>query len=535
MTEPAVLGKKNTVTGSDGMVVTSHPLAAEAGAKTLESGGNAVDAVLAAAAVQLIVEPHMTSLNGGLSLLSRAAGGEAHYLNGNVHAPFAPLPGFGGDDLATGRGVPVPGWWPAFRDGARRLGRLGVPRLLAPAIEIAHGGFEVNPFLFGLMYGAQPELGAHEDMRSVFFPEGHLQMPGQNLVQHQAGETLERIAAEGDVYYRGDYADKFVAENRRGGGVITREDFERAEPRWDSPVASNYRGLELLASAPPDDGGQMLAEALAMLQGEDLTAMGRPTQNPETLKLLMQVHNEVYYATPRRGEPYETAEHLARLRSPEHGRARLAQLRASGLVPDITAMPVPGTIHVSAVDAEGNAASLTHSHMASAWVNGLFASGFQLAGGGSFFQRGMPRPGEKATVYLAPHMLVRDGVPMLVGGSPSVSIVACCLQNVVNIVDFDMSVEESVAAPRFGARPHDPSFGWRPGVILEAGFPDEVARPVMEWTRETGLWSRTVGPWYALTGNYEGIILDAASRTATSCAEPRRVGAAVAARPNHAR
>jgi gamma-glutamyltranspeptidase/glutathione hydrolase len=530
MTEAAVFGSKQPVTGARGMVVTSHPLAAEAGAQALEAGGNAVDAVLAAAAVQLIVEPHMTSLNGGLSVLSRTADGESHYLNGNVHAPLAPLPGFGGDDLTTGRGVPVPGWWPAFRDGAAQLGRLGVARLLDPAIRLAHTGFEVNPFLFALMYGAQAELGTDADMRRVFFPDGHLQMPGQTLVQHQAGETLERLAAEGDAYYRGDYAEAFVAANRRGGGVITREDFDRAEPRWDDPVTSRYRGLDLLASAPPDDGGQMLAEALAMLEGEDLASMGRPTQNPETLKLLMQVHNEVYYSTPRRGAPYESAEQLALLRSPEYGAQRLAHLRRTGLVPDAAAMPVPGTIHISAVDAEGNAASLTHSHMASAWVNGLFASGFQLAGGGSFFQRGMPRPGEKAAVYLAPHMLVDDGAPVLVGGSPSVSIVACVLQNVVNIVDFGMSVEESVAAPRFGARPHDPSFGWRPGVLLEAGFPDEVAGPVLDWARRTGLWAKPTGPWYTLTGNYEGITVDPATGSATSCAEPRRVGAAVAAR-----
>lgn len=524
----AVLGRKSPVADDQGLVVTSHPAAAQAGADAMSSGGNAVDAVLAAAAVQLIAEPHMTSLNGGLSVLSRTADGEARYLNGNVHAPLAPLPGFGGDDLTTGRGVPVPGWWPAFQDGARTMGRLGVERLLSPAIGLAHDGVEVNPFLFALMYGSQAELGADDDMRRVFFPDGHLQMPGQKLVQHQAAETLERLAVDGDSYYRGDYAGAFVSANRRGGGVITRDDFDRAEPRWDEPVTSTYRGLDLLASAPPDDGGQMLAEALAMLESEDLASMGRPTDNPETLKLLMQVHNEVYYATRRRGEPYESAAQLSKLRTPDYGRRRLAHLRSTGLVPDAAAMPVPGTIHVSAVDAEGNIASLTHSHMASAWVNGLFASGFQLAGGGSFFQRGMPQPGEKAGVYLTPHALLRDGKPVLVGGSPSVSIVACCLQNVVNIVDFGMSVEESVAAPRFGARPHDPSFGWRPGVLLEAGFPDTVSRPVLDWADASGLWSKAVGPWYTLTGNYEGITLDSVTGMARSCADPRRVGAAVA-------
>lgn len=522
---PAVFGPKPVVAGSRGLVVTSHPLAAQAGADVLAAGGNAADAVLAAAAMQLITEPHMTSVNGGLSMLFRSAQGEARYLNGNVHAPLAPLPGFSGDDLTTGRGVPVPGWWPAFQEAAKTLGRLGVGQLLRPAIQVAHQGFPVNPFLFAMMFGAQAELGAHDSMRPVFFPAGHLLVPGETLVQHQAGSTLERLASDGDSYYLGDFAKAFVEENRRGGGVITREDFERARPEWHDPVTSSYRGLDLVASAPPDDGGQMLAEALAMLEGENLAAMGRPTENFETLKLLVQVHDEVYYATPRRGEPYQSAEQLAQLRTPTYGTQRLAQLRASGLVPDARAMPMPGTIHISAVDGEGNTASATHSHMASAWVNGLFAEGFQLAGGGSFFQRGMPAPGQKAAVYLAPHMLLDRGRPVVVGGSPSVSIVACVLQNVVNLVDFNMPIAESVAAPRFGARPHDPAFGWRPGVMLEAGFPAEISGAFDQWAHQTGLWSRQVGPWYSLMGNYEGITIDEAG-TARASADPRRVGAA---------
>jgi gamma-glutamyltranspeptidase/glutathione hydrolase len=526
---PAVLGPKPTVSGRDGLVVTSHPYAARAGADALAAGGNAVDAVLAAAAAQLIVEPHMTSLTGGLSVLSRTADGVARYLNGNVHAPLAPLPGFGGDDLTTGRGVPVPGWWPAFREASETLGRLGVERTLAPAIAVAHEGFPVNPFLFALMYGSQANLGSHEQMLPVFFPGGGLLSPGDILVQHQAGRTLERLATEGDRYYLGDFARAFVAENRRGGGVIAVEDFERARPRWDAPVTGRYRGLDLLASAPPDDGGQMLAEALAMLDSVDLAGMGRPTESFETLRLLIEVHDEVYYATPRRGEPYQSAEELAELRSPDHGAARLAAVRAGRRGLSAAALPTPGTIHVSAVDADGGVASLTHSHMASAWVNGLFAEGFQLAGGGSFFQRGMPAPGEKAAVYLAPHVLLRDGRPAIVGGSPSVSLVACVLQNIVNLVDFAMPIAESVAAPRFGARPHDPAFGWRPGVMLENGFPPEIAGAFRDWTARERLWSRVVGPWYTLMGNYEGIVLDAGG-TATASADPRRVGSAEAVR-----
>jgi len=374
------------------------------------------------------------------------------------------------------------------------------------------------------MYGAQAALGAHEQMREVFFPDGHLLEQGERVVQHRAGRTLQRLADEGDAYYLGDFARAFVAENRRGGGVIVQEDLDRAAPLWAEPVTGRYRGLDLIASAPPDDGGQMLAEALAMLDHVDLGAMGRPTEDVRTLALLADVHNEVYYAPARRGGRFENPEHLAFLRSPEHAADRLAVL---GRPPAVVPTPTPGTIHVSAVDGAGNVASLTHSHMASGWVNGLFAEGFQLAGGGSFFQRGMPDPGAKAAVHLAPHVVLRDGSPVLVGGSPSVSLVANVIQNVVNIVDFGMSIEESVRAPRFGARPHDPDRGWVPGVVLEAGFDESVRAAYLDQARAQRLWAWVVSPWYPLTGNYEGITIDLDGVAAAS-ADPRRVGSAEA-------
>lgn len=524
--ESARLGSKPLVSGRGGMVVTSHPLAVRAGIEAIQDGGSAIDAVLAAAATQLVVEPHMTSVTGGLSLLSRTADGNARYLNGNVHAPLAPLKNFSGADLTAGRGVPVPGWWPAFTEAARELGRLGVARLFEPAIQIAEQGFTVNAFLHGMMCGYQAELGAHAQMREAFFPEGHLLEQGQLLIQHRVAKTLRRLVNEGDDYYLGDFARAFVAENRRRGGVIDIEDFEQAQPLWVDPVSGRYRDLDLVTSAPPDDGGQMLAEALAMLEQVDVAGMGSPMENPDTLELLIDVHKEVYYAPARQGKPYEDPEMLAFLKSPEHAADRLRTLdRPPGSRPT----PQPGTIHISAVDGAGNVASLTHSHMASPWVNGLFSEGFQQSGGGSFFQRKMPDPGAKAAVYLAPHILLRSGRPVLVGGSPSVSLVANVLQNVINIVDFQMPIEESVRAPRFGVRPHDPQQGWLPGVLIEAGFDDRLVDEMSKRMAGRQLWSKIVAPWYPLTGNYEGIVIK--DEVCQASADPRRTGAAEAVEP----
>ena len=296
-------------------------------------------------------------------------------------------------------------------------------------------------------------------------------------------------------------------ECARGGGVISADDFHAYEPRWYEPVRGTYRGMEVVASAPPDDGGAQLIDALALLEARDVAAMGPATESADTLELLADVHNQVYYAPARAGRN-----------------------AASGMVdrPGSGPVPSPGTIHVTVVDEQRNVASLTHSHMASPWVNGLFAEGTQLSGGGSFFQRGMPALGERATVYLAPNMVLAHGRPVLASGSPSVSLVACVLQSLVHVIDFGLPIEEVVAMPRFGARPHEPEHGWLPGVTLEHGFPAAVdAEFRRRWTARGG-WLADLGPWHSLTGNFDGVTIDPGSGVLRACADPRRNGAAEA-------
>lgn len=526
---PGRYGLKDLATGTRGMVVSSEPIAVAAGARVLRDGGNALDGVLAVAATQLITEPHMTSLTGGISLVYRdAASREASYLSGNINAPLAGLPDFAGADLRRARGVPVPGWWPAFVAAHQRFGSLPLGRLLEPAIDVAREGFAVSPYLFGEMYAARENLGRNPQSREVFFRDGSLIGPGEALVQDRAARTLERLRDEGMSYYLGDFARAFCAASDADGGVITQDDFDAYRPEWADPVRGTYRGLEIVGSAPPDDGGVQLVEALNILENLDLAALGPARESPRTLSALIAAHNAVYYAPPREKRFRENARIMDVLLSKEHARQRFDVLDTFAHPPQ-TAPPSPGTIHISVVDADRNVATLTHSHMASPWVNGLYAEGFQLAGGGSFFQRVMPQPGERATVYLAPSMVLRDGEPIIVSGSPSVSLVACVLQNLVNLIDFGMPIEQSVAEPRFGARPHDPVRGWVPGTTIESGFSDPALREVREWAGQNRLWMRDIGPWNSMTGNFDGITLDSATGLMRSCGDPRRMGMAIAA------
>ncbi|BDZ39997.1 gamma-glutamyltransferase [Microbacterium suwonense] len=526
---PGRYGLKPVATGDRGMVVSSEPIAVEAGAAVLREGGNAVDAVLAVAATQLVTEPHMTSLTGGMSLVYRdASTGVASYLSGNINAPLAPLDDFVGADLYRARGVPVPGWWPAFAAAHERFAALPLARLLAPAVDVAREGFAVSPYLFGEMYHARQNLGRNPESREMFFCDGSLITTGQKLVQHRVARTLERLRDEGMDYYLGDFAEAFCAASDSDHGVITRADFEAYRAEWAEPVRGTYRGFEIIGSAPPDDGGMQIVEAFNILENLDLGALGPASESPATLSALIAAHNAVYYAAPRERRFRESERIMRTLLSKEYAKQRFDLLDTLA-TPLSAAPPTPGTIHISVVDADLNVATLTHSHMASPWVNGLYAEGFQLSGGGSFFQRVMPQPGERATIYLAPTMVLSEGRPVIAAGSPSVSLVACVMQNLVNLMDFGMTIEESVAQPRFGARPHDPASGWVPGVTLESGFADGVLDDVRRWAGENRLWAREIGPWNSMTGNFDGITIDPSTGIMRSCGDPRRMGTAVAA------
>lgn len=521
-------GPKSLATADGAMIVTSHPLATRAGLDVLREGGTACDAVLAAAMAQLVLEPHMTSITGGLSMMYRdAASGEATYLNGNINAPLAPLPGYSGADLYSGRGVPVPGWWPAFEAARQRWGRIPRARLMRDAIEFARDGFPVDPRLFAGYSGSADNIGTHAQGREAFWPDGYLLMPGQTLKQARVARTLERLRDEGMDYYQGDFARAFSAECQRGGGVITPEDFRAYRPMFQRPVQGTYREKWTIVGSPaPDDGGMMLVEAFNLLEHVDLAKLGPAAQSFETLQWLIRVHNEVYYAPPRQGDLDSAPEDIAVLLSKEYAAKRFELMSVREPRDTGRIMPTPGTIHISAIDKERNVASCTHSHMAGGWENGLFAEGFQLSGGGSFFQRILPQPGSRATVYLAPNIIMQGDVPVIASGSPSVSLVSCVLQNLVNLMDFGMDVRQSVHQPRFGARPHNPQNGWERGNILECGFSEDIQRQFTEWAGKRRLWHRLMQPWASLTGGFEAVTHDPATGRLSACADPRRAGAA---------
>jgi gamma-glutamyltranspeptidase/glutathione hydrolase len=515
----ARFGRKKAAVSKMGMVVCAHPLATRAGVEVLRKGGNACDAALATSITQTVVEPHMTTITGVLSLLYYdAKSGKTSYMNGGMNAPKTPLVGFNAGDLATGRGVGVPGWWAGFEAALAKFGTRPKSGVMATAIRYARDGFEIHPFLFGEMFEMVAKIGLTPEGREMYMPKGALLSPGDLLIQKRAADTLERLAAEGgDYFYRGEFAKHFCEVVQKAKGVITREDLESYKVRWQEPARGTYRGYEVLGSPPPDNGGTHIIEALNMIELMDLQKLGPPAKSAETLYQMIRIHNEVYNEGGKQNDPESHYLPLDLILSKEFAQMRFKLLQMAS---PLTAAPPPhpGSTHVTVVDGAGNVATILHSCMSLPWSNGLFVDGINICASGGHFFRVMPKPGYRASAYVAPNIIFKNGRPILASGSPSVGLLANILQNIVNILDFGLPLEESVHIPRFGGRSLTDARANMIEVDLDERIRTEVAA--------RGVPLEVVNPWNFHCGSFEGIHIDQSTGNLTACGDPRRAGQA---------
>ncbi len=515
----AYFGPKKAARGKRGMAICSHPLATREAVEILRAGGNACDAALCAAITQTVVEPHMTGITGILSMLHYdAATRKVTYVNGNMNAPLKPLPGFNPSDLNSGRGVAVPGFWGGFEAARDRHGTKSRKEIMASAIRFAREGFEIHPFLWGEMFGQCEKLGRTPGGREIFMPGHVLLNPGDVIYQKRAAETLERLAAEGsDFFYHGDFARDFCKVVQDAGGIISMDDMEAYKVRWMEPAKGTYRNYEIFASPPPDNGGTHIIEGLNMIELMDLKRLGPPRDSPEVLTQMVRIHNEVYTEGAKQPDPESHPLPLDVILSKKYAEMRFALLQM-GVPKELPQEPPVGSNHVTVVDGSGNIATVIHSCMSIPWSNGLFVRGVTIVAGGAHFFRIMPKPGHRATTYVAPNIIFKDGAAVLASGSPSVGLLANIFQNTVNILDFGLPIEESVNLPRFGGAYLEP------GNMIEADFNEDVRRKA----QQKGVALNIVNPWNWNLGSFEGISIDPPTGLATACGDPRRCSKAEA-------
>lgn len=526
LTQQAVFGRKEKASGRNGIAVSSHPIVSRVALKVLEAGGNAVDAALAASLAQTVVEPHMTTAFGVLSMMHYdAKTGTTKYLNGSMNAPLAGLPGFSAADVTTGRCVSVPGFWAAWEAARERLGSKSRETLAAPAIELAREGFPIYPFLYGMMFEQGTKIGLTEEGRSIYYRDGSLRGPGEMLVNPALATTLERMAADGvDYFYRSSFTEKVVETVKRAGGVLTMEDFDRYEVRWMDPAWGTYRDWKIAGSPPPDNGGTHIIEILNLVEQLPLKQWGMPTESAESLYWLGRFCLEVFADGASQGDPKSWKLPLETILSKDYAATRLELMRMRDPKGPAN-VPYPGSNHLTVVDAAGNIATVLHSVMSHAWSNELFVDGMKLWAGGVHFFRTMPKPGDRGTCYVAPHIIFDSkGKPVLAAGSPSVGLIQNCVTNALNILEFGMDIETSVHQPRIGGPTYTAENLVNGGFWLEA----DCGTPAMhDEVRKRGLKIELVNPWNYHNGSYEGVHI-AADGLASACADPRRTGAAMA-------
>ncbi len=530
----ARFGPKQAVRSRSGIAVCTHPLASAAAADMLAMGGNACDGVLAASMAQAVVEPHMTTLSGCLSMLCYdAASGEYSYVNGMMAAPQAVPDVRAMDPAAFGALMAktdgtlcfVPGFWGGFEAGHDRHGRLPRATVMAPAIHYARHGFEIHPFLWGEMFVEAAVLGREPFSREIYFKGRTLRDIGEMLVQSELADTLERLAEEGgDHFYRGEFGRRYAETVQARGGLITPADMAAYEASWDEPVQGTYRGYGVVGSPAPDFGGQALVEIMNMVELLDLQQTGPAFESGETSLRMMQIIGRVY-ADAIGGRFDGTLPDVERAISKEYAAERFAALggrpaspydrfEALGVVP-----PPPGSNHVTVVDAEGNVATVLHSVMSMPFRTGIYVDGVYACASGVHLGSGPVEPGGRAHARICPNIFTRDGRPVLASGSPSVSLTENIVQNTTNLLDFGLDLESSVHKPRFGGT----SMNVPGALIVEA----DLAGAPADLLRETGAAVELVNPWNWLCGSFEGVLIEA-DGAAVACGDPRRTAQAAA-------
>jgi gamma-glutamyltranspeptidase / glutathione hydrolase len=478
-----------------GAIAAGHPLTAEAGARALAEGGNAVDACIAASFASWITESPLTGAGGGGFMLVHLARDRSNrVLDFFTAAPGLGLePGaaapmeavdvdFSGDSVQVFKIGPascaVPGAAAGLQEAHRRYGSLPWRELIAPAVELARGGVELNRPQAYLHAILDLILRHTAEGREIYGEDSRL-VAGDVLRMPDLADTLELLAERGaDDLYRGELAHALIAYVHEGGGLITRRDLEDYRVIRRRPVHASFRGHDYCSNPPPSSGGILIAHALRLLE----RLGGEPSPGgAEAMALLAEVMREQGRA---RTDGFERALYRGGLGRRLEAREEAALHRIGAQVPGV-AEPAPprGTTHISVVDADDNAAALTVSTGAGSGVV-VPGTGIQLNNMiGEFDLPRVPSPGARLSSMMSPSVVSHDGrVRLVVGSAGSLRLRSAVLQVIVNVVGHGLPVDEAIRRPRVHVE--------EPYVHCEGGNdPDEIDR-LVGWGYEVVRWRR---------------------------------------------
>jgi gamma-glutamyltranspeptidase/glutathione hydrolase len=472
----------------EAMIVAAQPEAAEAGALVLKAGGNAIDAAMAAALVQGVVDPQMCGVGGfGNCQIYMPGKGVHTCLDFHGKTPLSATPdmwhnllieetrdGFGFvlkdnvNDLGYGS-ITTPGSLMAYYEAVQDFGTWDWSDVVAPAVAQADKGFAVRPHVyFWWTHGAalgrvqvDQRLAFSNTGREIYFADNsdgtrRLKRIGEQVVNQDLANTLRTLQRDGiDPFFRGEIADMIDADMRANDGLLRKADLEAYRVGRSDPIETMYRGLRV-ASCHPPGGGVILLEMLNILEHFDLAGMGH--NSTDYIRIVCEAMKIATADKERHvGDPAFVDVPLDRLIGKDYAAEAATRIRAGerAAVERLTAES-PQTTHVAVVDKDGNCVTMTHSlGMPSGVItDGL---GFMYNGCMSVFD---PRPGRAGSVApgksrfssLCPTIVFDGDEPRIVIGAPGGTQIAMgVMQAIVNMVDHGMSISDAVSAPRFSS------------------------------------------------------------------------------------
>ncbi len=464
-----------------GMVVSSHHLASDVGVQVLKEGGNAIDAAIATGFALAVTHPAAGNIGGGGFMVVRTADGKVTAFDFRETAPAAATEGMYLDENGQYTketnhegylSVGVPGTVAGFFLAHEKLGSLPMEKLLAPAVALAEDGFPLSWELADDFRELRDAFAKYPASAAVFLKDGGgFYEPGDVWRQPDLAKTLRRIQKEGrDGFYRGETARLIARTMAQNGGLITERDLADYQAKERAPVRGRYRGYELVSMPPPSSGGVAMIEMLNILEGFDLAELGQGSALH--LHLLAESMRRAFADRARYlGDPdFNPDLPLERLLSKSHAaelRRSISLNRASKSDPVLfnDMAESPETTHYSVIDGQGNAVVVTYT------LEEGYGSKIVVDGAGFLLNNEMgdfnPQPGrtdetgligtppnrvapgKRMLSSMSPAIVLKDGKPFLLIGSPGGrTIINTVLQVIVNVIDFGMDVSEAIDAPR---------------------------------------------------------------------------------------
>ncbi len=494
----------HAVVAEHGMVVAQEKLAAQIGADVLRQGGNAVDAAVATGFAMAVTYPRAGNIGGGGFMVIHS--GDHHEdvaIDYRETAPAATTPDIflgadGKPDIAKSRdsalAIGVPGTVAGLAIALDRYGsgNFTLADLVKPGIALAANGTEIADDLADTLPDMRRRLARWPSSAKMLSrADGTPLHEGDRLVQSDLAATLGAIAEQGPRgFYQGPVAEKLVKAVVEAGGIMTLEDLQSYRPVVRAPVRGSYRGYDIVSMPQPSSGGVVLLEALNILEGFPMADMKQGSA--PSLHMMIEAMKRAYADRAHYlGDPAFINAPIEALTAKDYAARQRAGIDLDHATPSTDALfaapPREGsnTTHFSVIDSRGNAVSNTYT-LNFPYGVGLVAEGtgvllnnelddFTAAPGASNafglvgFEANLPGPGKRPLSSMSPTIVLKDGKPVLVTGSPGGSrIISTVLQVIVDVLDYRMDVATAVAAPRLHHQ-------WLPDVVrIEHGFPEQT-------------------------------------------------------------